>query len=57
MGGLELLDFILTILKCESNHSERIWADVLDALGVVSLVFSSLFMVELIASLWAFGLR
>lgn len=27
----------------------------LEALGIVSLVFSSLFMVELLASVWAFG--
>ena len=28
-----------------------------DALGIISLVFSCLFMVELLASIWAFGLK
>lgn len=27
------------------------------ALGIVSLVFSCLFMLELVASIWAFGVR
>ena len=53
-------DFLLSLYICE--HTCRIEETVnpalpktQNALAVVSLVFSCLFMVELLASLWAFG--
>lgn len=41
---------------CESHKANTGWNDALEALGIVSLVFSCLFMAELLASIWAFGL-
>jgi len=52
-----LTDFVITIFTCEHNHAGKGWVKALDALGIVSLVFSCLFVVELIASVWAFGFR
>lgn len=47
-------DFIVQILNCEGRiHGET----TLEVLGIVSLVFSCLFVAELLASIWAFGPR
>ncbi|KAF2670176.1 hypothetical protein BT63DRAFT_231286 [Microthyrium microscopicum] len=51
-----IADFILRLFKCENAKNGQDWDTALDVLGVVSLVFSSLFMLELIASIWAFGM-
>lgn len=40
---------------CERPDSEKGWGRAISALGYVSLVFSCLFMAELLASVWAFG--
>ncbi|KAL6411655.1 Voltage-gated hydrogen channel 1 [Ilyonectria robusta] len=48
-------DFILKLFKCEQEKSGADWDLALDVLGSMSLVFSCLFMLELIASVWAFG--
>ena len=55
-------DFLLGLYICEHTckKGESVGKGLpkaQDALGVVSLVFSCLFMVELIASIWAFGLQ
>ena len=53
-------DFLINLYLCEheccryKNEYQGLH-DTQDALGVVSLVFSCLFMVELMASIWAFG--
>ncbi|KAK8180465.1 hypothetical protein HDK77DRAFT_486861 [Phyllosticta capitalensis] len=49
-------DFVIRLFLCEKRLPYA-WNDALEALGIVSLVFSCLFMVELAASLWAFGLE
>ncbi|KAF2086058.1 hypothetical protein K490DRAFT_58049 [Saccharata proteae CBS 121410] len=48
-------DFIVNLLTCEKRLPKQPWNDVLEGLGIVSLVFSCLFMLELLASVWAFG--
>jgi len=48
-------DFIINLFTCEARSAQSAWNTALEALGIVSLVFSCLFMVELLASIWAFG--
>lgn len=50
-------DFILKLFKCEQEKSGADWDLALEVLGSMSLVFSCLFVLELIASVWAFGWR
>ena len=50
-------DLILQLMTCEGRVPARDGEKAQQALGVVSLVFSCLFMGELVASLWAFGAR
>ncbi|KAM0229954.1 hypothetical protein ACHAP5_011498 [Fusarium lateritium] len=50
-----IADFILNLFKCEQGKKSSEWDIALEILGSISLVFSCLFMVELIASIWAFG--
>jgi hypothetical protein len=52
---LSSADFILNLFKCEQGKKGSDWDLALEILGSVSLVFSCLFVVELIASIWAFG--
>ena len=40
---------------CGLAHPAQAWTEALKALGIISLVFSSLFVAELLASTWAFG--
>ena len=49
------IDFVVSLFRCEGRNEKVRWDDVLEALGIVSLVFSCLFMMELVASIWAFG--
>ena len=53
-------DFLISLYVCEHSCGDdnRVSKGLLDtqkALGIVSLVFSCLFMCELLASIWAFG--
>jgi len=50
-----IADFILNLFKCESDKEGPEWDVALNTLGLISLAFSCLFMLELIASVWAFG--
>ena len=55
-------DFLISLYKCDLSckHGKPVpqgFNDAQSALGIISLVFSCLFMVELVASIWAFGLR
>lgn len=54
-------DFLISLYVCEHSCGKngglsKDLGKAQDALGIVSLAFSCLFMVELLASIWAFGL-
>ncbi|KAF7946771.1 hypothetical protein EAE96_009754 [Botrytis aclada] len=52
-------DIIINLYQCDNDKegkTDPIWNEVRDGLGIAGLIFSCLFMVELIASVWAFGL-
>lgn len=49
-------DLVIASLSCEDYFPSQDAEKASEALGIVSLVFSCLFMVELLASIWAFGL-
>ena len=54
-------DFLISLFICDHTCDkgepvDKRLPEAQDALGIVSLVFSCLFMVELLASIWAFGL-
>ena len=54
-------DFLINLFQCEhkcgaSNEENEALGKALEVLGIVSLVFSCLFMLELLCSIWAFGL-
>jgi len=51
------LEFIIQILSREGRISEPKGHVTEEALGIVGLVFSCLFMLELLASIWAFGFQ
>lgn len=57
-----LTDFLISLFICEragaknENKSDSL-AEAQAILGIVSLVFSCLFVAELIASIWAFGFK
>ena len=48
-------DLILQLLTCEDRIPPKDGHRAQEALGIMSLIFSCLFMVELLASIWAFG--
>ena len=52
-------DFLISLHICEhageKGFHQKQWERADEALDIVSLVFSCLFMVELLASVWAFG--
>ncbi|CAD0089388.1 unnamed protein product [Aureobasidium mustum] len=50
-------EFVIQILSCEGRISESRGHVAQEAIGIVGLVFSCLFMLELLASIWAFGFR
>ena len=50
-------DIIINLYQCDEKDTGPIWDDVRNALGVAGLVFSCLFMLELVLSVWAFGWR
>ncbi|KAF2142330.1 uncharacterized protein K452DRAFT_248962 [Aplosporella prunicola CBS 121167] len=52
-----IADFVIELFTCEKKGPNSRWNEALDALGWVSLVFSCLFMIELLAAIWAFGLQ
>lgn len=53
-------DFLVSLHICEHSKEKgfrkKSWLTAEDTLGAASLVFSSLFMLELLASIFAFGL-
>jgi hypothetical protein len=50
-------DIIINLYQCDKDETDPIWDDVRDGLGIAGLVFSCLFMLELLGSVWAFGWR
>jgi len=50
-------DIIINLYQCDEGNTDPKWDDVREGLGIAGLVFSCLFLVELIASIWAFGWR
>lgn len=54
-------DFLISLHICEhvgeKGFHRKQWEQVDDALDIISLVFSCLFMLELLCSVWAFGLE
>jgi voltage-gated hydrogen channel 1 len=54
-------DFLISLHICEhageKGFHRRQWEQAEKTLGTISLVFSCLFMLELLCSIWAFGLE
>ncbi|THX44048.1 hypothetical protein D6D10_00619 [Aureobasidium pullulans] len=50
-------EFVIQILTCEGRVSESKGDVAQEAIGIVGLVFSCLFVLELMASIWAFGFQ
>lgn len=51
-------DIIINLYQCDEGElASQWWNDVREGLGIAGLVFSCLFMLELILSVWAFGWR
>lgn len=51
-------DFLISLHICEhSGEDVRTWQRINEGLNILSLVFSCLFMAELLCSIYAFGLR
>jgi len=50
-------DIIINLYQCDEKDTDPIWDDVRNGLGIAGLVFSCLFMLELLLSVWAFGWR
>jgi len=48
-------DFLIEILSCKGEVAPKDAEEAQAVLGIISLVFSCLFMLELVASIWAFG--
>ena len=60
--GCIFADFLISLYICDQSCSKGEGVGpglpkAQEALGIVSLVFSCLFLVELLASVWAFGFR
>ena len=50
-------DIIINLYQCDKKETNEVWDDVRDGLSIAGLVFSCLFMLELLLSIWAFGWR
>jgi hypothetical protein len=50
-------DIIINLYQCDEGDTNPKWDNVREGLGIAGLVFSCLFLAELIASIWAFGWR
>ena len=55
-------DFLISLYICDHEcgkrtHVNQSLPEAQEALGIVSLIFSCLFMVELLASVWAYGIQ
>lgn len=53
-----LADIFVALIACDKHEQNLRWVkDVREGLETASLVFSCLFLAELIATVWAFGFR
>lgn len=53
-----LIDIFITLTACDTDQGNVDWADGLhEGFQLAGLIFSSLFLVELGLSVWAFGLE
>jgi voltage-gated hydrogen channel 1 len=50
-------DIFINLYTCEEGEPSPTWDAIRNGLGIAGLVFSCLFMLELIMSVWAFGWR
>ncbi|KIH86803.1 ion transporter [Sporothrix brasiliensis 5110] len=51
-----LTEILVSLVTCETGTEDQPWVDpVLEATKIIGLVISSLFLAELLSSLWAFG--
>jgi len=50
-------DIFINLYTCEEGNPSPEWDQAREGLGIAGLVFSCLFMLELIMSVWAFGWR
>jgi len=50
-------DIIINLYQCDEKDTDPSWDDVRNALGIAGLVFSCVFLLELVLSVWAFGWR
>ncbi|KAF2430706.1 hypothetical protein EJ08DRAFT_550076, partial [Tothia fuscella] len=50
-----LASFVIELFKCQNQWGDKGWSEALEACEIIGLVFSSLFVAELLASIWAFG--
>ncbi|RDW61047.1 hypothetical protein BP6252_12430 [Coleophoma cylindrospora] len=50
-------DIIISLSLCQGDLSGAGWDDARDVLGIAGLIFSSMFLAELIVNIWAFGWR
>ncbi len=48
-------DIIINLYQCDEKDTDPIWDDVRNGLGTAGLVFSLMFLLELLLSIWAFG--
>jgi hypothetical protein len=48
-------DIIINLYQCDQKQTGKRWDDAREGLGIAGLVFSCLFMLELLLSIWAFG--
>jgi voltage-gated hydrogen channel 1 len=55
--GCIFADLIIKTFQCEKEDLSPAWNITVDVLGIISVIISCLFMVELLISIWAFGLR
>lgn len=56
--GAILADIFIALVSCDLGQKEEEWVEQSrDALHIVGLVFSCLFVLELLVSVWAFGHR
>jgi hypothetical protein len=50
-------DIFISLFTCGKENPDRAWGVAREVLGDISLVFSCLFMLELLVSVWAAGLE
>lgn len=53
-----LADIFVALIACDKHEQNEKWVDdIRSGLKTASLVFSCMFLIELILTVWAFGLR